>query len=219
MKKSPVFEQTIQAYLEQIEGCDFRLLEDKLGIRAERDSAEIGLLGVPYRVSAQGISGPDGRPPHTAVGVILSKYVLMCPGFTPTDSDWVSFKDFRDAAPLIGAFANTVEAAIAREFAGNTASLRQAAEKLGARPPAETYPYDLSLVIPALPRVPLLLLFNDADAEFPPACSVLFERRAERYLDMECLAMTGMLLAEILIRVWQGAESHEPLGQAKGLDR
>jgi hypothetical protein len=27
---------------------------------------------------------------------------------------------------------------------------------------------------------------------------VLFERRAERYLDMECLAMVGMLFAECL---------------------
>jgi hypothetical protein len=46
--------------------------------------------------------------------------------------------------------------------------------------------------------VPLLLLFNDADEGFPAACSVLFERRAGGYLDMECLAMSGMLLAERL---------------------
>jgi hypothetical protein len=49
-----------------------------------------------------------------------------------------------------------------------------------------------------LPRVPLLLLFNDADDEFPAACSVLFERRAAGYLDMECLAMLGMQLARRL---------------------
>jgi hypothetical protein len=218
MEKSPVFDQTIRSYLEQLRGCDFRLLEDKLGLRAERDAAEITLLGVPYRVSAQGIAGPGGRPPHTAVGVILSKYVMMCPGFPPIESDWVSFRDFRDAAPLIGAFANTVEALIAREFSGHAPLLRQAAATLGARPPAEGYPYDLSLVVPALPRVPLLLLFNDADAEFPPACSVLFERRAEHYLDMECLAMTGMLLADTLVRLRQGAESHEPLGPATDLN-
>lgn len=219
MEKSPVFEQTIQSYLKQMQGCDFRLLEEKLGIRAERDGAEITLLGVPYRVSAQGVAGPDGRPPHTAVGVILSKYVMMCPGFPPNESDWVSFRDFRDAAPLVGAFANTVETPIAREFSGHAPLLRQAAATLGARPPSESYPYDLSLVVPALPRVPLLLLFNDADAEFPAACSVLFERRAEHYLDMECLAMTGMLFADILTRFRQGAESHEPRGPAESLDR
>jgi hypothetical protein len=42
------------------------------------------------------------------------------------------------------------------------------------------------------------LLFNDADEEFPARCTVLFEKRAEHYLDMECLAMVGMRLFEYL---------------------
>ena len=48
------------------------------------------------------------------------------------------------------------------------------------------------------PKMPVLLLFNDADREFPAQCAVLFERRAENFLDMECLAMVGMLLFEYL---------------------
>jgi hypothetical protein len=96
-----------------------------------------------------------------------------------------------------------VEGAIAREFSGRPADLRQTAETLGGRPPSIAYRYDISLVILALPKVPLLLLFNDADDEFPAACSVLFERRAERYLDMECLAMVGMLFADYLLKKLQ----------------
>ena len=49
-----------------------------------------------------------------------------------------------------------------------------------------------------LPKVPVLLLFNDADDEFPADCKVLFERRAEHYLDMECLAILGNILADYL---------------------
>ena len=49
--------------------------------------------------------------------------------------------------------------------------------------------------------MPLLLLFNDADEDFPPACSVLFERRAEHYLDKECLAMLGMMLADCIRKI------------------
>ena len=100
--------------------------------------------------------------------------------------------------PLTASFANTVEGSICREFSGRAADLRQAAGTLGGRPPFDAYRYDVSLFIPALPRVPLLLLFNDADEGFPAACSALFERRAERYLDMECLAMVGMLFADCL---------------------
>jgi hypothetical protein len=38
------------------------------------------------------------------------------------------------------------------------------------------------------------MLFNAAGEEFPAQCAVLFERRAENYLDMECLTMAGILL-------------------------
>ncbi|MBW2248424.1 MAG: DUF3786 domain-containing protein, partial [Deltaproteobacteria bacterium] len=34
--------------------------------------------------------------------------------------------------------------------------------------------------------------------EFPAHCSILFERRAEKYLDAECLAILGMLLSVYL---------------------
>jgi hypothetical protein len=50
----------------------------------------------------------------------------------------------------------------------------------------------------SIPKVPLLLLYNDADDEFPAHCSILFERRAEKYLDAECLAILGMLLSVYL---------------------
>ena len=57
---------------------------------------------------------------------------------------------------------------------------------------------DLVMKLDALPRVPVLLVFNDQDEDFPAQCSLLFERRAEKYLDMECLAMTGWALCERL---------------------
>jgi hypothetical protein len=50
----------------------------------------------------------------------------------------------------------------------------------------------------ALSNVSLLLLFNDKDDEFPAQCAVLFEKRVEKLLDMECLAMVGMLFSDYL---------------------
>ena len=47
-------------------------------------------------------------------------------------------------------------------------------------------------------KKPLLLLFNDKDEEFPAQCTVLFEKRTETYLDMECVAMVGMLFFDYL---------------------
>ncbi|MBG0779148.1 MAG: DUF3786 domain-containing protein, partial [Desulfotignum balticum] len=37
-----------------------------------------------------------------------------------------------------------------------------------------------------------------SDEDFPADCSLLFEKQAAQYLDMECLAMIGMVLAQLL---------------------
>jgi hypothetical protein len=70
--------------------------------------------------------------------------------------------------------------------------------EIGGYASAEAFSYDLSRRFDALPKVPLLLLFNDKDDEFPAQCSILFEKRTEKFLDMECLAMVGMLFFEYL---------------------
>ena len=54
--------------------------------------------------------------------------------------------------------------------------------------------YDLAARFAALPKISVLLLFNDADEDFPPASSVLFEACTETYLDAECIAMLGSRL-------------------------
>jgi len=45
---------------------------------------------------------------------------------------------------------------------------------------------------------------GNINEEFAKHCAVMFERRAENYLDMECLAMVGMLLFEHLIQAADG---------------
>ena len=110
----------------------------------------------------------------------------------------MSFKDFKDAAPLIQAFYNTVTQPLAETFSGRLAELENEGKKIGGYAPDNSFSYDLSMQFDALPKVSLLLLFNDKDEEFPAQCSILFEKRAEKFLDMECLAMVGMLLFEYL---------------------
>jgi hypothetical protein len=90
---------------------------------------------------------------------------------------------------------------LADSFSARLGDLESAAKKIGGYPPADDFPYDLSLQFDALSKVPLLLLFNDKDEEFPAQCSVLFEKRVEKLLDMECLAMVGVLFCEYLKKI------------------
>ncbi len=198
MEKEHIYEQTYKDYLTRIAELDFHFLADKLGIQLDGRHVIIPFFGKPYRVSAKGISGPSSRQPHLSVSVILCKYLLMCPMIEPLEGNWMSFKDFKDAGPLVRAFYNTVTHPIAETFSGRLAELEKAGEKIGGYAPADAFSYDLSIRFDALPKIPLLLLFNDKDDEFPAQGSVLFEKRTEKFLDMECLAMVGMLFFEYL---------------------
>jgi len=199
-EKSPVFEKIYKDYLDQVSRIDYKSKAEKLGGRIDGDDVIIPFFGRPYRLSEEGIVDPSGKQPIHSVSVVLCKYLLLCPDRYPDGDDWVSYKDFKDAAPFVGGFVNNTEKTIARNFSGKLDELTKACQKLAGRLPDVDLSYSLSMIFDPLPRIPILLLFNDEDSEFPAQCSVLYERRAENYLDMECLAILGWLLSDYLSR-------------------
>lgn len=196
--KFSVYDQTYRLYLKQLGELDLQQCAEPLGALWDDGLLVVPMFGRPYRVSAAGVVGPNNRRPGHAVSVALCKYLLMCPKAEPQGTDWVSYRDFKDAAPFAGAFENHTQRAVAKTFTGKLAALEAAGQKLGGRPPSQGLAYDYARIFDAFPKVPLLLLFNDADDLFGAHCSILFEKRAEKYLDMECLVIIGWLLAEYL---------------------
>jgi hypothetical protein len=199
--KQTVFEKTYEDYLAQIGGIDLNCVKQNLGVEVEGNEIIIPLFGKPFNVSEKGIADPSGKKPTLDICVILCKYLLLCPDVLPRDKEWVSFRGLKDSGPLTKYFANDVERAISTYFAGKPGKMEEACKALGGYIPAIEVTYDLSMQFDALPKVPVILLYNDADDEFPAKCSVLFERRAESYLDAECIAMLGRLLFAWLKKV------------------
>jgi len=192
--KTSVFEKTYQDYIAQIRGVDLRSVAEPLGGRVEEEGIRIPLYGEWYTVSGSGIADAKGKQPSLDVCVILAKYLLLCPSVEPRGGDWASYRDLKDSGPLTVYFTHDVEQAIAAHFRGRLEALTYACKVMGGYPPNMDISNDLSMQFDALPRVPVLLIFNDADEEFPARASVLFERRAENYLDPESLAIAGRLL-------------------------
>lgn len=199
-EKSDIFDKTYDHYIGKIAKLDFSAFAADLGVKTDGETVTIPFFNTPYVVTRNGVKTPDGKPASFGVGVVLCNYLIQCPDDRPRDDEWYSYKDFKDAAPLVGTFANTVEGPIAENFSGRLTDLDRSGRILGGIEPSITFSYDLNLLIQALPRIPVLLLFNDADEEFPADCKVLFEKRTESYLDMECVAIIGMLLSEFLQR-------------------
>ncbi|PLX52460.1 MAG: hypothetical protein C0611_08025 [Desulfobacteraceae bacterium] len=196
--KSSVFIETYQNYLDQIGKIDLDSRAEKLGGRIEKDEMVLSFFGRPYRISSRGITDPSGKEPSMGISVVLCKYLLLCPDIPSLDKEWFSYRDFKDTAPLVHSFVNHTEQPIVRNFSNRLENLAAACAKLGGRDPGLDLNYQLIMKLYPLPKVPVLLLFDDVDEEFPAQCKVLFERRAEHYLDPECLAIVGRLLNDFL---------------------
>jgi hypothetical protein len=193
-----VFAQTEREYRRRLEGFDLDAVARVLGVERAREGVAVPFFGRLFRVGPAGVVGPDGLPPAFAVRVILLQLLLRCPARPPAESmAWAAYRDFPDAAPLVGFFAARVEGALRDAFRGRLPELAAACRRLPGRPePGQTH--DLAWRLEALPHLPLLLLVNDADAELPASCRLLFPRHAGGLLDMECLALIGEALVEEL---------------------
>ena len=198
--EATVFDRTYRYYLKQIGKLRFESIAPRLGVKIEKNIFIIQLFNNEYNVSAEKITGPSGEKPAHDICVLLSKYLLLCPDEAPKNNDWVSFRDLKDSGPLMKYFTIEVEGAIASNFSGKINDIRNASKILGGYPPVLDVEYDFAIQFEALPMIPVIMLFNDKDDDFPAKCSVLFERRVEKYLDAECVAMIGWQLSFRLLK-------------------
>ncbi len=189
------FEKHYEDYLTQLKKISFESIAPTIGgKKVEENVMEIPLFGRSYYISFNGITDSSGNRPAYDICVVLSKYILLCPDAAPKENEWVSFRDFKDSGPLINYFNNDVEHSLASYFKGNLNGLKKSGKSISGYRPNLDVNYDIAMQFDALPRISIVLLFNDADEEFSAKCSVLFERRAEKYLDAECIAMLGWQL-------------------------
>lgn len=199
MQKAAIFEHTYRHYLSEIGTIDYLAKADTLGVGTDGDALIIPLYDQTYAVSARSIRGLENTAVTDAVRVVLAKYVLTCPETLVTEpGPWVTYRDFKDAAPLVSSFTTNTNKTIETQFSGQLDLMKQRCQSLGGVPEINEL-YDFSVSFKVLPRVPVVLNFNDADDLFPAACSILYRESVRHYLDMECLAVTGTLLAGKLI--------------------
>lgn len=196
-----VYNQTYHYYLEQLKAMRFEGKEDLLGIYLRDDAVVVPYFGQPIRLTDAGLVDASGNRPDFADCVVVCRYLIMCPSVEPQPKAWVAYRDFPDAGPLTVFWADTVEGAIANTFSGHVDRLRRASERVGGMPTDMDIACDLCRRFAPLPKVPLLLVFNDADDDFPAAASLLFEKRASTYLDAESQAILGHALVNRLVAV------------------
>jgi hypothetical protein len=195
---APVFDEIKEDYLKQILANWDDIDLEALGLVRGKDGIEVPFYNRRYLVSPDGIKGGESHILGHMTYVTISQYLLGPAKKATGPVDWASFKEFPDGAPYGGGFQDVVERKLAQVFSGRLEELRKRCEELGGFQPEKDYSYDLVQCFQALPKVPVLLLFNDEEDMFPAQCSVLFQSDCAGYLDMESVVMVGTSLMVFL---------------------
>ena len=191
--ETTIFETHYKDYCRQIAELDFLSIKDRLGIELRGRDAVIPFFGEEYIVSDTGIADESGNRPNYMVCVILSKYLLLCPDASLVSREWSALKDFHKMSQFtnLNFFTSDTEGPIVKRFSGRISELSEASRKFGGKACELSVSYDFAMEFRVLPKIKILLVFNDRDDEFPATCSVLFQKQAEDYLDPESLIMVG----------------------------
>jgi hypothetical protein len=134
------------------------------------------------------------------VATVLLYYTLRNTGIPPANPEKISFRDFKGTGPLVVSFANNTNHLIASTFAGRLEALEAACRGLCGEPGVGVVSADLFMKFQALPGVPQYLSFNDRDDDFPAQSHLLFQRSAEKFLNLQSLFVLGTYLAGSLIK-------------------
>jgi hypothetical protein len=160
-----------------------------------------GTFSLPFLGSAASITYPGfevgigGRaaPPHIAA--LLVYHLAISDGSVPS-GEWISFAELPEASFYVTAFRGYTGARIAREFGPGAAGLMDAVDRVGGAGLPELA--DRAWLIPALPRVPVALLWWDADDEFEARAELLFDSSAAGHLTTDGCAVLGSWLTSAL---------------------
>ncbi len=158
-----------------------------------RRSFFVPFFGEAYAVTYPegAVAREDGTPAGAREALIILHYLVRADGSRVRDQ-WVAYRDLPGARYHEPAFVAEVERPLSLGLAGRLEAVRKWAERR-ARP--VDVPGDVAAAWDVLPRVPLLLVFNEADEEFPASARIFFDVTAPNYLPTEDLSVLAELAA------------------------
>jgi len=194
------YEKVARQWAEELAGKDLSGSAARMGLRWDGSGLEIPVLGRHFRVSSEGVeaAGSEVEEPDFMVKIIASCYVLQA-GSGELTGTWTSYRELPGGSFFHSFLEANVENRLAQVFDRNLTALDRCARALGAEPHEGIGTGDRCLRFPALPTVPVLLVFWDGDEEFGASARILFDRSAPNFLDMECLAALAYMVALRLI--------------------
>lgn len=187
---------------DEIAGRDPKELASRAGCAFDPESGcfELRVYGKLFAASFPALDvhelAADHHHGQVWLRVLLAHYFRTADG-TPLSGHWVSLRELPGGLMYEAAFQGYSGSELARWLGPDFARLREIAPRLGAKPLDFG---DYSFRLDVLPRVPIAVVCDEGDEEFPAAARLLFDAAAQHYLPTDALATLGGRLARLLLQ-------------------
>ncbi|MCK5322706.1 MAG: DUF3786 domain-containing protein [Desulfobulbaceae bacterium] len=151
-------------------------------------------------VSKSGIAKKDGSEPTILDQVFIYNHLVHAGSPKPT-GEWKGFIEFPNTISKIKSMKDRVETPLVECFWDHPDRLRAAAETLGGVDLTDDLqPADMVFLFKPLPKVPVMLLFWDADEDedFDAEAKLRFDETIVQHLDIESIVFLSERLRELL---------------------
>jgi hypothetical protein len=193
--------QIYRGLLPRLAQCDFAESAGRLGLELTANGdVTVKFCGREYRINAAGVQPADGQPDDVIYRSVLAYYILS-PGRGEPEHSYVPL--FRTAGIIDGQKLHDkgiLSTPLLREFGDDYDKFQSAAGKIGGVPENSSPDGGHCWTFQVLPKIPLRLVFYEADEEFPADIQILFDRSAPQFLAFECLAFLTGCFSKSLIR-------------------
>lgn len=162
-------------------------------VREGGGALTLDYLGRPVEVGLGPITvtALDDGPeiPLTEQALVLH-YLTRADGAPPTNQ-WITYREVESGEFYWSAFVKRAKAPLVGFFGARPKLLEELAAKVGMEGPGEGG--DVSVIVRAFPRVPLMFQLWEGDEEFPADGNVLFDGNIDHYLITEDVALIAGL--------------------------
>jgi hypothetical protein len=182
------YEQIYLDLLPALQSCDLRESAGRLGLSYAGGRIRISFFGREYIITNDGAEPMDGRPVNVNSRSVLLHYVMSRASVEPEYS-FVPLS--RLAGVLDGHHPITdgiMNASLVRCFGNDLSKLKAAINAIDGVYEGTSNSGGHTWLLHPLPKIPVRIIFYEADEEFPPEIQIMPDKTAPRIMDFECLA-------------------------------
>jgi len=190
-----------EALLPKLAECNLVESAARFGLNIDaKGQIAINFLKRDYLISNTGVTPVDGKPVNINNRSILIHYVLSQGAGEPV----YSFKPLIRMTTVFSSGdtgkASMMDAPLIKSFGNDVNTLAETIMKLGGKPESSQEPYSQCWIMDVLPKIPVKIIFREADEDFPVEIQTQFDVTAPEILEFECLAFLCGCLVRALIK-------------------